>query len=41
MTAYNQGLLYLYNREISREKQLQQPNLKVITALQEAIKNIN
>lgn len=40
MTAYNQGLLSLYNREIAREKELKQPNLKLITALQEAINNL-
>lgn len=38
--AYNQGLLSLYNREIAREKELKQPNLKVITALEEEIENL-
>lgn len=44
MTAYNQGLLSLYNREIAREKELESkglvPNLKVITALQSEINKL-
>lgn len=40
MTAYNQGLLSLYSREISREKELNQPNQQVITTLENLIKEI-
>lgn len=40
MTAYNQGLLSLYSREISREKELKQPNQTVITTLENLIKEI-
>lgn len=44
MTAYNQGLLSLYSREISREKELESkglvPNQTVITTLENLIKEI-
>jgi len=40
MTAYNQGLLSLYRREIAAEKELKQPNQQLIKTFENLIKEI-